>query len=162
MTITVDERLPEATLLRMGNKGPETVALSDKLVGRKVAIFAMPGAFSATCSASHIPNILMHKAALEAKGVEEILVICVNDPFVMQAWEKSSGADEGALTFLADADASFTKAMGMTLTAPIVGFYNRSRRYAMLVDDGVVAALLIEEEPASIVTSGADALLAVM
>ncbi|MDG1425636.1 MAG: redoxin family protein, partial [Paracoccaceae bacterium] len=81
MTITVGQKLPEATFLKMGDKGPETVELSGKLAGRKVAIFAMPGAFSATCSGSHIPNILMHKEALEAKGVEEILIVCVNDPY---------------------------------------------------------------------------------
>ena len=160
MTITVGQKLPEATFLKMGDKGPETVELGAKLAGRKVAIFAMPGAFSATCSGDHIPNILMHKEALEAKGVEEILIVCVNDPYVMRAWEKSSAAEQGELTFLADSDAQFSKAMGLTFDAPVIGFYDRSQRYAMLVDDGVVAALLIEEKRAAITTSGADALLA--
>ena len=160
MTIKVGDRLPDATFPIMTDKGPKTVQLGSKLAGRKIAIFAMPGAFSATCSGDHIPNILMHKEALEAKGVEEILVICVNDPCVMRAWEKSSAADEGELTFLADSDASFSKAMGLTFDAPPIGFYSRSQRYAMLVEDGVVAALLLEEKRASITTSGADALLA--
>lgn len=160
MTIAEGSRLPDATLTRIGDAGPEQVALAGKLAGRKVAIFAVPGAFTPTCHSAHVPSFIRTKADFEAKGVAEIICISVNDPFVMKAWGEATGATEAGLTMLADADSSLTTAIGMAFDAPPAGLIKRSRRYAMLVDDGVVTALQIEQSPGTCELSGGEALLA--
>jgi cytochrome c peroxidase len=160
MTIAEGNRLPDATLTRIGEKGPEPVALADKLAGRKVALFAVPGAFTPTCHSAHMPSFIRTKDEFAAKGVDEIICVAVNDPFVMKAWGEATGATEAGLTLLADADSSFTAAIGMTFDAPPAGLIKRSRRYAMLVEDGTVTALQIEEKPGTCEVSGGEALLA--
>ncbi|WP_323768882.1 peroxiredoxin [Marinovum sp.] len=160
MTISVGDSLPNATLLRIGAEGPETVDLEAKLKGRKVVIFGLPGAYTRTCSSAHVPSFIRTKAGFDAKSVDEIICVSVNDPFVMNAWGESSGATAAGLSFLADAGAEFTKAVGMNFTAPAVGFYDRSVRYALFAEDGVVKVLHREESPGLCEASAGEALLA--
>jgi cytochrome c peroxidase len=162
MAITEGQKLPDATLLRIGENGPEEIRLAELTSGRKVAIFAVPGAFTPTCDAAHVPSFIRTKDQFAAKGVDRIICISVNDPFVMKAWGESTGATEAGLMMLADADASFTKAMGLDFSAPAAGFVVRSQRYAMLVDDGVIRTLHVEEGRGVCETSGGEALLATL
>jgi len=159
MTISVGDTLPAASLLQMGAEGPAAVDLAARVNGRKVVIFALPGAYTGTCTTAHVPSFMRTKDQFAAKGVDEIICISVNDPFVMQAWGESTGATEAGLTFLADADASFTKAMGLTFSAPPAGLIDRSKRYALMEEDGVVKVLQAEENPGVCETSGGEALL---
>jgi len=138
MTITEGARLPDATLLRMGDAGAEAVQLADKLKGRKVVVFGLPGAYTGTCSTAHVPSFIRTAKAFADKGVDEIICVSVNDPFVMKAWGEATGAAAAGLTMLADADASFTKAIGLTFDVPHLGFFDRSKRYSLLAEDGVV------------------------
>jgi len=160
MTISKGAKLPDATLVQMGDKGPEPVALGDKLKGRKVALFAVPGAFTPTCHSAHVPSFIRTKDDFAAKGVDEIICISVNDPFVMKAWGEATGATEAGITMLSDASSEFTKAIGMDFDAPPAGLVARSKRYAMLVDDGVVTVFHPEESPGTCDVSGGEALLA--
>ena len=158
MTISVGDSLPEATLQIIGENGPEAVSLKDKTAGRNVVIFALPGAFTGTCTASHVPSFLRTKDDFAAKGVDEIICISVNDPFVMQAWANSM--DASGLTFLADGNAEFTKAMGQNFSAAPVGFVDRSTRYALYAENGVVKNLQLDENPGTCDLSGGESLLA--
>jgi peroxiredoxin len=138
MTIAVGTRLPEATLLKMGDNGAEGVKLGDKLKGRKVVIFGLPGAYTGTCSTAHVPSFIRTAKKFAEKGVDEIICVAVNDPFVMKAWGEATGATAAGITLLGDSDAAFSKAIGMTFDVPHLGFYARSKRYSALVEDGVV------------------------
>lgn len=160
MTISTGAKLPDATLVKMGEKGPESVSLADKLKGRKVALFAVPGAFTPTCHSAHVPSFIRTKDQFAAKGVDEIICISVNDPFVMKAWGEATGANAAGITMLSDAASEFTKAIGMNFDAPPAGLVARSKRYAMLVDDGVVTVFHPEESPGTCEISGGEALLA--
>ena len=160
MAISTGDTLPEAVLVRMGDEGPEQVALADKLKGRKVVVFAVPGAFTPTCHSAHVPSFIRTKDDFTAKGVEEIICISVNDPFVMKAWGEATGASAAGITMLSDADSSFTKAIGMNFDAPPAGLVARSKRYAMLVEDGKVATFMPEESPGTCEISGGESLLA--
>ncbi|MEM6373886.1 MAG: peroxiredoxin [Pseudomonadota bacterium] len=162
MTISTGDKLPEATFIRMGEAGPEEVSLSDKTAGRKVVIFAVPGAFTPTCHSAHVPSFIRTKDALMEKGVEEIICVSVNDPFIMQTWGEATGATEAGITMLADAESAFTKAIGMNFSAPPVGFVDRSSRYAMLVEDGTVSLLQVDENPGTCELSAGEGLLASM
>ncbi len=157
--IATGDMLPEATLIQMGAEGPEEVRISDKTKGRKVVIFAVPGAFTGTCTTAHVPSFMRTKDQFDAKGVEEIICISVNDPFVMGAWGESTGATAAGLTMLADAASEFTKAIGMDFDAPPVGLIARSKRYAMLVEDGKVVAMNLEENPGVCEVSAGEGLL---
>lgn len=159
MTIEPGDNLPEATLLALGADGPQSVSLADKTDGRKVAIFGVPGAFTRTCSAAHVPSFIRSMDALKDKGVEEVICISVNDPFVMAAWGESTGATEAGITMLGDADGSFTKAIGMDWTAPPAGFFGRSKRYSMLVEDGKVTILNPESGPGECDISAGETLV---
>jgi peroxiredoxin len=158
MTITVGDRLPEATLTRMTADGPAPVSTTELFGGRTVALFAVPGAFTPTCSARHLPGYLEQADALAAKGVDEIACLSVNDAFVMGAWAKSSGA-EGKITMLADGNGDFVKALGLTMDGSRFGMGLRAQRFSMLVKDGVVTELNVEE-PGAFKVSAADHLLA--
>ena len=160
MSIAMGDRLPEATLLGIGAEGPEPVDLGQKLKGRRVVLFGLPGAFTTTCTAAHVPSFIRTKAGFDAKGVDEIICVAVNDPFVMKAWGESTGATAAGLTFLADADGSFTRALGMDFSAPMVGFHGRSKRYALFAEDGVVKVLHPEPAPGTCEVSGGEAMLA--
>ncbi|UAB88590.1 peroxiredoxin [Ruegeria sp. SCSIO 43209] len=157
--IATGDMLPEATLIQMGAEGPVEVRISDKTKGRKVVIFAVPGAFTGTCTTAHVPSFMRTKDQFDAKGVEEIICISVNDPFVMGAWGESTGATAAGLTMLADAASEFTKAIGMDFDAPPVGLIARSKRYAMLVEDGKVVAMNLEENPGVCEVSAGEGLL---
>lgn len=144
MAIAVGERMPEATLVRMGAEGPEQVQLSDLLRGRKVVVFALPGAFTGPCSTAHVPSFIRTADAFRAKGVEEILCIAVNDPFVLKAWGEATGATAAGIAMLGDADGSMTKGLGLDFTAPHLGLVARSNRYAALVEDGVITVANVD------------------
>lgn len=160
MTISEGSKLPEVKLLKMGDAGAEAVSISERLKGRKVVVFGLPGAFTGTCTSAHVPSFIRTKEKFAAKGVDEIICVAVNDPFVMKAWGEQTGAVAAGITFLADADAAFTKAVGMNFTAPPVGFFDRSKRYALYAEDGVVKVLHVEESPGVCEASGGEALLA--
>jgi cytochrome c peroxidase len=162
MSISKGDKLPEATLVQMGAEGPEQVALADKVKGRKVVIFAVPGAFTPTCHAAHVPSFIRTKDQFGAKGVDEIICIAVNDPFVLGAWGEATGATDAGITLLGDAESAFTKAVGMDFTAPPAGLIGRSKRYAMVVEDGVVTLLHEEDSPGTCEVTAGEALLAEM
>lgn len=138
MTISVGAKLPEATLLVSGAEGPMPVVLGEKLKGRKVIIFGLPGAYTGTCSTAHVPSFIRTAKNFAEKGVDEIICVSVNDPFVMKAWGEATGATAAGITMLGDTDSSFTKAIGMEFSVPQSGFFDRSRRYSLLAEDGVV------------------------
>lgn len=138
MPISVGDTLPDATLTRIGENGPEQVDLKSLTKGRKVVIFAVPGAFTPTCHSAHVPGFIAAREALLAKGVDEIICISVNDAFVMKTWGEATGATEAGITMLSDGAGEFAKAIDMVFDAPPVGLYGRSRRYALAAEDGVV------------------------
>lgn len=154
MPIAEGSKLPDATLLRMGSEGPEAVSLAAKLKGRKVVIFGLPGAFTGTCSTAHVPSFIRTATKFVEKGVDEIVCIAVNDPHVMKAWGEVTGATSVGITMLGDADASFTKAIGMAFDAPGAGFFSRSKRYSLLAEDGVVTRFNPEVERGCDVSGG--------
>jgi len=160
MTISVGDTLPEATLIKLGDKGPEPVSLQDLARGRKLVLFAVPGAFTPTCHSAHVPSFIRTKDQFTAKGVDEIICVSVNDPFVMKAWGEATGATSAGVTMLADADSGFTKAMGLAFSAAPAGLMDRSKRYALYAEDGVVKQLHLEESPGTCEISGGEALLA--
>lgn len=159
MALNEGDKLPGGTLLEMTQDGPAQVDLAQYATGR-VAIFALPGAYTGTCSTQHVPSFIRTADQFRAKGVDRIVCVSVNDPFVMGAWAKDTGADKAGLTFLADADGAFTAAMGMNFDAPPAGLFGRSKRYAMLVEDGTITTLQVEESPGQCSISGGESLLA--
>ncbi len=159
MTIAPGATLPDATLLRIGADGPETVALSSLTKGRKVVIFGLPGAYTGTCTTAHVPSFIRTSEKFRAKGVDEIICVAVNDPFVMKAWSDSTRAADGGVTMLGDPGSEFTKAVGMDFTAPPVGFYDRSKRYSMYVEDGAVKVVNEEDSPGTCEISAGETLL---
>ena len=159
MTISVGDNLPETNLMTLGEDGPEPVALGDKLKGRKVVIFAVPGAFTPTCHSAHVPSFVRQKEALMEKGVDEIICLSVNDPWVMNAWGEATGAAGDGITMLSDASGTFTKAIGMDFDAEPVGFSGRSKRYALCAEDGKVTVLHAEENPGECEISGGEAMV---
>src|SRR5882672_6486065 len=157
MTISVGEKLPDATFKTMTADGAKEVTGKELFKGKKVVLFAVPGAFTPTCSNNHLPGFVKNADAIKAKGIDTIAVTGVNDVFVMNAWKKSAGAD--AIEFLADGSAAWAKAIGITADLTERGLGLRSGRYAMVVDDGVVKTLNVEDAPGKAEVSGADNLL---
>ncbi|MBB5661233.1 peroxiredoxin [Brevundimonas halotolerans] len=144
MTINTGDRLPEATLMKATSEGPKPVNVSEIFNGKTVALFAVPGAFTPTCSARHLPGFAENLETLKAKGVDTVACVSVNDAFVMGAWAQSQdGADK--ILMLADGNGEFTRAVGLTMDAKGFGMGERSQRYSMLVKDGVVEQLNIEQ-----------------
>ena len=158
MTLSIGGSLPDADLVTMGANGPETVSLAAKLKGRKVVVFALPGAYTGTCTTAHIPSFIRTADAFRIKGVEEIICISVNDPFVLKAWGDSTGATKAGITHLGDADGKLTHALGMEFTAPHLGLIGRSNRYALVVDDGKITAASIDQPGECNISTG-EALL---
>lgn len=158
MSIKVGDRLPNATFRIMTPQGPMPKTTDELFKGKKVVLFAVPGAFTPTCHKNHLPGFLNNADALKAKGVDAIMVTGVNDVFVMDAWQKASGAD-GKIQFLSDGNAEFAKAIDLTIDASANGLGIRSKRYAMLVEDGVVKTLNIEDAPGKADISSAESLL---
>lgn len=158
MAITVGEALPEATFMEMTADGPQPRTTAEVFSGKTVALFAVPGAFTPTCSAKHLPGFIEQAEALAGKGVDEIVCTSVNDVFVMGAWGDSAGAS-GKVRMLADGNGAFAQALGLGLDASGFGMGQRSQRYSMLVKDGQVEQLNVEDGPGFEVSS-ADYMLA--
>jgi peroxiredoxin len=158
MAIKVGDRLPNATFTTMTADGPKPMTTDEIFKGKKVVLFAVPGAFTPTCDRNHLPGFVQNADAIKAKGVDTIAVTGVNDVFVMNAWKKSSGA-EGKVEFLADGSAAFAKAIGLSIDLGERGLGTRSQRYSMVVEDGVVKAFNLEEAPGKAEASGAENLL---
>ena len=159
MTIAIGDRLPNATLKTRGEDGPTDLSTGDLFAGKKVVLFAVPGAFTPTCTMNHLPGYLEHNDAIRAEGVDTIAVVAVNDIHVMGAWAKATGA-EGRILFLSDGNGDFTKALGLDIDMTMGGMGLRSRRYAMLVEDGVVRVLNVEDSPGEAKVSSAAGILA--
>jgi peroxiredoxin (alkyl hydroperoxide reductase subunit C) len=159
-SIQVGDTIPSMKLMTATASGPQEVSTDDLFKGKKVALFAVPGAFTPTCSAKHLPGFVQHAAELKAKGVDTIVCLSVNDAFVMGAWAKDQGVDE-SIVMLADGSAAFTKAIGLELDLVARGLGIRSQRFAMIVDDGKVTNLMVEA-PGGFDVSRAEAVLAAL
>lgn len=156
MTIKTGDKLPDVSFTTMTEHGPEPVG-KDWFAGKTVALFAVPGAFTPTCSAKHLPGFIGKADELKAKGVDAIACTAVNDVFVMSAWSKAAGAD-GVVTMLADGNCDFARAVGLVMDGSKFGMGERSQRYSMLVEDGVVKQLHVEQ-PGEFKASTAEHLL---
>ena len=156
MTISVGDKLPDVTLTKAGPEGPEKVQSSEYFKGKTVALLSVPGAFTPTCSARHLPGYVEKASELKAKGVDEIVATSVNDAFVMGAWKASAGADE--VTMLADGNGEFAEAVGLTMDGSGFGMGKRGQRYSMIVEDGVVKSLNVEQ-PGDFSVSSAEHML---
>ena len=156
MTISVGDRLPDVPLAIATPDGPQPTTSGEFFRGKKVALFAVPGAFTPTCSVRHLPSFVEKAGELKAKGIDEIAGISVNDPFVMAAWNKSDGSED--ITMLADGNGDFAEAVGLTMDGSKFGMGKRSQRYSMVVDDGVVEQLNVEA-PGAYEASSAEHLL---
>ena len=143
MAIQVGDKIPSVNLQHMGTEGVETISSDDLFAGKKVVLFALPGAFTPTCSASHLPGYVVAADDLYAKGVERIICLSVNDAFVMDAWGQQHNADD-LVMMIADGSAHFTRALGLELNLDAAGMGIRSQRYAMVVNDGVLEVLNVE------------------
>ncbi|WP_105373234.1 peroxiredoxin [Neorhizobium huautlense] len=158
MTITVGDKLPEATFKEKTADGAVEITTQQLFKGKKVVLFAVPGAFTPTCSLNHLPGYIENRDAILSKGVDDIAVVAVNDWHVMGAWAQQSGG-MGKIHFLADWDGAFTKSLGLEADLSAGGLGVRSKRYSMLVEDGVVKSLNLEETPGQATVSGAAAML---
>jgi peroxiredoxin len=158
MTIQVGERLPQASFRVMTADGPKSKTTDEVFKGRKVVLVAVPGAFTPTCHRNHLPGYVAKADEIRSKGVDAIVVTAVNDVFVLDAWSKASGTGPD-IEFLADGNGDFAKALGLSMDGSGIGFGTRSQRYAMLVDDGVVRVLNVEDSPGKADISGAENLL---
>jgi peroxiredoxin len=157
MTIKPGEALPEAHFMIMTADGPQKIGTAELFAGRKVVLFAVPGAFTPTCHMNHLPGYLEHFEAIKAKGVDTIACVSVNDAFVMKHWAEATGAAD-KIQFLADGSAEFARAIGLELDLNAAGMGLRSQRYSMIVEDGVVKTLNVEAER-GVKESGADKIL---
>jgi peroxiredoxin len=157
MPIKVGDRLPNATFRVMTPEGPKPKTTDEIFKGKKVVLCAVPGAFTPTCHKNHLPGLVKNADAITGKGIDAIYVTSTNDPFVQDAWKKASGADK--IEFLSDGNADFAKAIGLDLDASGMGLGTRSKRYCMVVHDGVVKTLNVEDAPGKADISGADNLL---
>ena len=160
MTIQVGDKLPQITLSTMTGEGPKPVSLEELCAGKKVVLFAVPGAFTPACSTQHLPGYVTNSGNLKEKGVDVVACISVNDPFVMGAWGKDRSAGEEVL-MLADGNAEFTTAVGLEMDGSGFGLGKRSQRYAMIIDDGVVSTLNVESGP-GVDVSSAETILAAL
>lgn len=156
MTISVGDRLPDVKLVKATENGPEQVSSAEYFKGKKVALFSVPGAFTPTCSAKHLPGFVEKADELKAKGIDEIVGTAVNDAFVMGAWNQAAGSDD--ITMLADGNGEFADAVGLTMDGSGFGLGKRGQRYSMIVDDGVVKQLNVEE-PGDFSVSSAEHML---
>jgi len=157
MAIKVGDKLPSAVLMEMKGGTPQPVKTDDLFAGKKVAVFALPGAFTPTCSAKHLPGFIQSADALKAKGIDTIACISVNDAFVMGAWGDQQGAGE-KVVMLADGNGDFTRALGLEMDATKFGMGKRSQRFSFVADNGVVTQLNVEE-PGAFAVSSADHML---
>jgi peroxiredoxin len=157
MSVKVGDSIPSMKLMQGTAEGPKEVSTDDLFKGKKVVLFAVPGAFTPTCSAKHLPGFVQNAEAFKAKGVDSVICVAVNDAFVMGAWGKDQGVD-GKVVMLADGSAMFTKALGLELDLTARGLGVRSQRYALIVDDGKVTHVAVEQ-PGGFEVSKAEAIL---
>lgn len=157
MSIQTGDRIPEVTLTTMTDSGPSPISTTELFGGKKVVLFSVPGAFTPTCSAKHLPGFVDHAKDILAKGVDTIACMAVNDVFVMNAWGKSANAER--LLMLADGNGEFTQTLGLELDATAFGMGQRSQRFALVADDGVVTGLFVEG-PGEFRVSSAEHVLA--
>ncbi len=155
MTIQTGETIPSVTLKKLGTDGMEDVQMPDYIKGKKVVIFAVPGAFTPTCAQQHLPGYVAQAEEIKSKGVDEIICLSVNDPFVMQHWGEEAGA-AGKVTMMPDGNGELTKAMGLEMDGSGFGLGFRSKRYVMICEDGIVKDLQIENDPGAVELSGAE------
>ena len=158
MAVSVGSKLPNARFQVFGDEGPYELTTDQAFTGKRVAVFSMPGAFTRGCSAVHLPSVMASANALKEIGIDDVVILCVNDPFVMRAWGDSTGAIAAGIKMLADASGAFTEALGMAFSNSEIGLHNRSRRYSMLVEDGEVKILNVEPDR-EVVCSTGEALL---
>lgn len=158
MSIQPGDIFPAGKLLKLGEGGPEAVDTGD-LAGGRVAIFGLPGAFTGTCTNAHIPSFIRTADQFRAKGVSRIICLTVNDPFVCDAWSKSTGAGDAGIEILADADGSVTKALGLDFDVPPAGLFGRCKRFAALMSGGKIEVINIEDSPGTCSVSAGEALL---
>ena len=156
MTISVGDKIPAVTMIKATSEGPQPVSSEEYFAGKKVALFSVPGAFTPTCSAKHLPGFVEKADELKAKGVDEIVGTAVNDAFVMGAWNASAGSDD--ITMLADGNADFVEAIGLTMDAANFGMGKRGQRFSMVIEDGTVTQLNVEE-PGDFKVSSAEHML---
>ena len=156
MAISVGDKIPEVKMVKATAEGPQPVSSSEYFAGKKVALFSVPGAFTPTCSAKHLPGFVEKAGDLKAKGVDEIVGTAVNDAFVMGAWNQAAGSDD--ITMLADGNAEFAEAVGLTMDGSGFGMGKRGQRYSMVVEDGVVKELNVEA-PGDFSVSSAEHML---
>jgi len=159
MTIEVGDSLPDGKLFEMTTDGPKAVAVSDVFGGRTVALFAVPGAFTPTCHNKHMPSFVDNAAALKAKGVDEIVCLTVNDPFVARAWGEATGADKAGIRVMCDADAGLVTAMGLSFDGSGAGLGQRAQRFSAVVRNGKLTALNVEDAPSKAEATKAEVLL---
>jgi len=157
MTIKIGDKLPDAEFTTMTGDGQQKLSTDTIFTGRKVVLFAVPGAFTPTCSMNHLPGFVQNIAAIKAKGVDTVACVAVNDVFVMDAWGKASGAN-GSILMLADGNGDFARAIGLEFDLTQAGLGKRSKRYSMIIDNGVVKSLNVEDKP-GVNVSGADTIL---
>ncbi len=151
MTVSVGDKVPAGALAFLGDKGPEGITTDELFNGKKVVVFAVPGAFTPTCSEAHLPGFVANHDKIVAKGIDQVVCVSVNDPFVMGAWGKTQNAEE--LLMAADGSATWTRALGLELDLVERGLGVRSKRYSMIVDNGVITHLNVDEGPAMEVSS---------
>jgi peroxiredoxin len=159
MTLAIGDAPPRATFKTLGGSGPEDVSSETLFADGRTVLFAVPGAFTSTCSNAHMPSFVLNAEKLREKGVRRIACLAVNDPFVMDAWAKSTGADRAGILMLTDPGAEFTRAAGFDFDGSAAGLGVRSKRYSMVVEDGRVTALDVEDAPGQATCSTGDALL---
>ncbi len=155
--IKIGEKIPSVNLKILGEAGMEDLTSESLFGGRKILLFAVPGAYTPTCSAKHLPGYLDHLEAIKSRGIDEVFCLAVNDPFVMQAWGRANNA-EGKIRLLPDGNGTFSRAMGLTFDGSGFGLGERAQRFAMLVEDGVVKNLQVEA-PGAFEVSSAEAML---
>ena len=159
MAISQGDKLPDAVLRRMGDNGPEEITIDALTAGRKIVLFGLPGAFTPTCSSAHVPSFMRTKDAFLEKGIEEIICVSVNDVHIMRQLGEVTGSAAAGLSMWADPASEFTTAIGMNFDVEVLGFYGRSSRYAMIVENGVVTQLNQETERGVCDISGGETLL---
>jgi len=158
MTLSVGDRLPEATLFKPGESGAEKVTTKDLSAGRRIVLVGMPGAFTPTCHRNHLPGFIEHRDTILSKGVDEIVVLTTNDVHVLRAWSEAMSC-KGRILFVSDGNMEFINKAGLAIDRSVTGMGMRAARFAMIVDDGVVTAITVEDQPGETAVSSAAKIL---